>query len=84
MSDEEIKAIFGDYSDVKECTECGQWWSSACDGSKGSVRPCNSFLATRRKKIPEDIEHLKTMVIRLTGVVIFLTVAMVLVVVRIL
>ena len=53
---------FDDYSEVKECTECEQWWTNACDGtSKGTERPCNSFKACRKVSIPEDIKALQRM-----------------------
>lgn len=51
---------FDDYTDVKECTECEHWWTSACDGTSfGSERPCTGFLACRRVSIPEDIKALQ-------------------------
>jgi len=51
---------FDDYTDVKECTECEHWWTSACDGTSfGSERPCTGFLACRRVSIPEDIKSLQ-------------------------
>ena len=50
---------FDDYSEVKECTECEHWWTNACDGTKGTERPCTGFLACRRVSIPEDIKALQ-------------------------
>lgn len=57
------KVIFDDYSDVKECTDCQHWWLNQCDGvSTDRTRPCNSFLATRRVKLPEEVKRLRTLV----------------------
>lgn len=56
------KSIFDDYSDVKECTDCQHWWTNACDGVRANTRPCNSFLATRRVKLPEEVKRLRTLV----------------------
>ena len=51
---------FDDYKEVNECTNCESWWTSQCDGTpEGSERPCKAFKATRKVKIPEDIDALK-------------------------
>ena len=67
--------VFDDYSDVKECTECSHWWDNSCDGSSGSVRPCNAFQATRRVKLPEDVKRLRTRLDLLTGAVVLVVIA---------
>lgn len=50
---------FEDWEDV-DCNECERYWDSSCDGvSKGSYKPCNSFLATRSVVIPAKIKALE-------------------------
>jgi hypothetical protein len=50
---------FEDWEKV-ECNECGRYWTDQCDGvSKGSTKPCNSFLATRSVVIPEKQKALE-------------------------
>lgn len=55
------KKRFEDWEEV-DCNECERWWTNQCDGadigSKRSKMPCNSFLATRRVVIPEQIKSL--------------------------
>lgn len=53
-------SVFDDYSDVKECIDCENWWLNICDGSEGSTRPCNAFKPTRRVSLPKDVERLRT------------------------
>lgn len=49
---------FEDWTDV-DCNDCARYWDSSCDGvSKESKRQCNSFLATRRIVIPEQLKTL--------------------------
>lgn len=50
--------IFDDFKGI-DCNDCERWWLNQCDGvTKGTERPCNSFLATRRVIIPEQIKSL--------------------------
>lgn len=50
---------FEDWDKV-DCNECAKYWDSSCDGvSKGSQRPCNSFLATREIVIPAKLKKLE-------------------------
>ena len=50
---------FEDWEEV-DCNECARYWDSSCDGvSKGSKKPCNSFLATRSIVLPEKIKSLE-------------------------
>ena len=53
---------FSEWVEV-DCNECQRYWDNSCDGCKdalkGSKTPCNSFLATRQVKIPQEIERLK-------------------------
>ena len=73
------KPKFDDWSDVKECSNCQRWWNDQCDGaSKGSVRPCKDFLATRNVRIPEEISQLKTKIKGLRTSVILLSIVCVL------
>ena len=56
----ENQKLFDEWNEVNECTNCESWWTSQCDGTpEGSERPCKAFKATRKVKIPEDIEALK-------------------------
>ena len=55
-----------------DCNECARYWDSSCDGSQGSERPCNSFLATRSVVIPAKINKLEKAVKGL-GVCLILT-----------
>ena len=68
---------FEDWKEV-DCEECEYWWTSSCDGvSKGSKLPCNSFLATRRVIIPEQIKSLQRTNKRLRWAIVLLSLAMV-------
>ena len=43
-----------------DCNDCGHYWLNQCDGvKKDGEKPCNSFLATRKTSIPEEIKSLK-------------------------
>ena len=54
------KTKFDDWSDVKECNQCEEYWTSACDGTLiGSEKPCTAFKAVRRVSIPLEIESLR-------------------------
>lgn len=53
---------FEDWEEV-DCNECARYWDSSCDGtSKGSKKPCNSYLATREIVIPARLNALETRV----------------------
>lgn len=48
------------------CNECGRYWEDSCDGvKKGSRKPCNSFIASRKVSIPGQIKELQDDVKRL-------------------
>ena len=50
---------FEDWEEV-DCNECARYWDSSCDGvTKGSKKPCNSFLATRSVVIPARLNALE-------------------------
>jgi hypothetical protein len=50
---------FEDWEKV-DCNECARYWDSSCDGvTKGSEKPCNSFLATRSVVIPARLKTLE-------------------------
>lgn len=50
---------FEDWNQV-ECNECARYYDSSCDGvSKGSEKPCNSYVATRDVVIPSKIKSLE-------------------------
>ena len=54
----EVPKRFDDWPKV-DCEECERWWTNQCDGaSKGSSKPCNVFLATRRTSLPLDVARL--------------------------
>ena len=56
------KKIFDDFPTV-DCNECERYWLNQCDGVKPSSEaqkvPCNSFLATRKVVIPQQIKRLQ-------------------------
>ena len=53
---------FEEWKEV-DCNECARYWDSSCDGvPKGSERQCNSFLATRKIVIPNQIKRLQRVV----------------------
>lgn len=55
----ENRKIFDDFQEVS-CNDCGHYWDDSCDGvKKGSKKVCNSFIATRRIVIPEQIKRLE-------------------------
>jgi len=54
------KTKFDDWSDLKDCNKCEEYWNSACDGTLvGSEKPCTAFKAVRRVSIPLEIERLR-------------------------
>jgi hypothetical protein len=67
----EDKRIFDDFFKV-DCNDCQHYWTDACDGVyKGSEKRCNSFVATRRVDIPEQIKWLRKRVDGLNWAFIF-------------
>jgi len=53
-------AKFDDWTDVKECNDCQEYWNNVCDGTPvGVERPCKAFKATRRVDIPLEIKSLR-------------------------
>lgn len=42
-----------------DCNECARYWDSSCDGVQATQKPCNSFLASRKVQIPEQIKGLE-------------------------
>lgn len=77
MGEKEPKR-FEDWQEV-DCNECERWWTNQCDGAKtlgkGSKMPCNSFLATRKVVIPEQIKRLQTAITRTRVCIVLLAVA---------
>ena len=62
---------FEDWNQV-DCNECARYWDSSCDGvSKGSEKPCNSYIATRDIVLPEKIKRLETRFMWLEWAMIF-------------
>ena len=49
-----------------DCNECANYWNDSCDGSQGSEKPCNSFLASRSVILPAKIKRLESFVISLS------------------
>lgn len=50
---------FEDWEEV-DCNTCDHYWNSTCDSDrKGVKRHCNSYLATRKVFIPEELKRLK-------------------------
>lgn len=71
--------IFDDFQTI-ECEDCERYWINQCDGvKKGSKMPCNSFLATRSIKIPQEIEALKSAIKGLKTTVLILSVSVLLI-----
>jgi len=64
MANQDQPKRFEDWTQV-DCNECARYWDSSCDGSQGSQRPCNSFLATRSVVIPGQLKALEKRVDRL-------------------
>ena len=58
MANQDQPKRFEDWTQV-DCNECARYWDSSCDGSQGSQRPCNSFLATRSVVIPGQLKALE-------------------------
>lgn len=55
----DVSKRFEDWEKV-DCNECARYWDSSCDGvSKGSSKPCNSYLATRSVVIPARLKALE-------------------------
>lgn len=53
------KQIFEDFP-VVDCNRCELYYIDQCDGvSEAKKRPCNSFKATRKVIIPEQIKKLQ-------------------------
>lgn len=67
---------FSDWQEV-DCNDCAHYWDSSCDALQGSRKPCNSFLATRSVIIPLQIKRLQKSVKWLTGALVIVTVAVV-------
>lgn len=42
-----------------DCNDCARYWDSSCDGVQAVQKPCNSFLASRKVQIPEQIKALQ-------------------------
>ena len=69
---------FEDWEKV-DCNDCARYWDSSCDGvSKGSEKPCNSFLATRNVVIPSKIKALEEVNTWLAVWCLFLTICLIL------
>ena len=50
---------FEDWEKV-DCNECARYYDSSCDGvKKGSAKPCNGYLATRKIVIPNRLNSLE-------------------------
>lgn len=53
-----IRGTFDDYTPV-DCNDCSRYWDDSCDGvTVDSERPCNSFSATRKVVIPQQIKSI--------------------------
>lgn len=76
MSDKQ--KVFDDFPKV-DCSECEHYYTNACDGvSKGSQKPCKTFLATRSVDILLQIKSIRTKLEWLTRVVVILQVILIL------
>ena len=62
-----------------DCNDCGHYWLNQCDGvKKEAEKPCNSFLATRKVVVPEQLNQLEKRVKRLSISMILTSVALIL------
>lgn len=57
MENKETKR-FENWHEV-DCNNCARYWDSSCDGVQALQKPCNSFLASRKVQIPEQIKALE-------------------------
>lgn len=52
-----------------DCNTCERYWLNQCDGakcgSKAKKQPCNSYLASRKVVIPQQIKSLERAVFKL-------------------
>lgn len=69
--------------DEVDCNDCAHYWDSSCDGVKtsvkGSQKPCNGFLASRKVDIPQKIERLRKVVRGLCLALILNSIALILI-----
>ena len=66
---------FEDWNEV-DCNDCQHYWTDTCDGTTvGSEKRCNSFVATKRVDIPEQIKWLRGRVNGLNWAFIFVALA---------
>lgn len=73
------KVLFDDWSEVKDCNNCENYWNKLCDGTKvGSEKRCTAFKATRKVDIPLELNALRKAVKRLSVAVILLGVVQIL------
>ena len=55
------KPIFDDWDELTtvDCNTCDNYYSNTCDGvSVGTKRKCNTYVATRKVFIPEQLNKL--------------------------
>lgn len=59
--DKQETKLFSEWDSDVDCNDCEHYWDNSCDGAtpKRLRRPCNSFLATRKVFIPEQIKALE-------------------------
>ena len=54
------QVLFDDWSEVKDCNGCENYWNKLCDGTKvGTEKRCTAFKATRTVDMQEEIKSLK-------------------------
>lgn len=59
---------FDDWEDVRDCNDCGEWWTNNCDGvSQGSERHCKAFKAIRKVDIPLELKRSQNAIKWLSG-----------------
>ena len=52
--------VFSEWDTQVDCNNCGHYWDDSCNGTpKDKARSCNSYIATRRVVIPEQIKELE-------------------------
>ena len=58
-----------------DCNDCARYWDSSCDGLQAVHKPCNSYLASRKVQIPEQIKALQKSVKHLTTDIVLVWIA---------
>ena len=80
------KPIFDDWDELTtvDCNTCDNYYSNTCDGvSVGTKRKCNTYVATRKVFIPEQLDRLTKEVKLLKSSVITIVLVMLILMLRV-